>query len=140
MVIAMRGSLELTGWQQLSLCVQSLPWGMVIGVIFDVNSGIIRARNRDKWTVLLDAGFGVLAAVITFFGALVLLDGQMHPLLLFSILIGFLLEHYTFGRLLLSLLTRIWRCFGWVKRVCHSGFWRFFEKILKFFGLFSKNT
>lgn len=46
------------------------------------------------WT---DIVFGPLAAVITFFGALAIMDGHLHPLLLCGVFFGMVAEHVCLG-------------------------------------------
>ena len=92
--------MEWSGWLQITILLRSLLGGLVIGLIFDLNCGIIRSIRRKIIIFLLDGAFGVLAAIITFFCALIIIDGQLHPFLLIGTLFGFLIEHYTVGKIL----------------------------------------
>ena len=92
-----RCALEWTGQQQLLFFWQSTGLGMLVGLVFDITSGLCRVIRR-RWVVfLLDALFGVQAALITFFGALAIMDGQLHPLLFAGALVGFVMEHTSVG-------------------------------------------
>lgn len=89
--------MEWTGQQQLLFFWQSTGLGMLVGLTFEVASGLCRVI-RCRWVVfLLDALFGVQASLITFFGALAIMDGQLHPLLFAGALVGFLMEHASVG-------------------------------------------
>lgn len=116
----MNVTIELTGWQQIRFCIACVPWGVLIGGLFDVNSGMIRASRKKMTILLLDGVFGPVAACITFFCALVVMDGQIHPLLLFGILSGFLLEHYTLGRILVRVSQRSVVCVHRCYRFCRG--------------------
>lgn len=91
------GALEWTGQQQLLFIWQSIGLGMLVGLAFDITTGFCRVTRR-RWAIfLLDALFGVQAALITFFGALAIMDGQLHPLLFAGALVGFVIEHGSVG-------------------------------------------
>lgn len=113
--------LEWTGWQQIRFCLECIPWGAAIGVLFDVNCGFIRAKISRVAAFLLDSLFGAVAACITFFCGLAIMDGQIHPLLLFGILTGFLLEHYTLGRLVSYALAKLVTGVRRLRRQCRAG-------------------
>ncbi len=104
---------EWTGSQQLLFLLQSGGLGFGLGFLFDVFTGLGRAGGRCRrfW---LDSFIGVLAALITFFGSLAIMDGVLHPLLFAGILVGFLAEHAGVGWLVSR-----WLC-GAVRR--SSGF------------------
>ena len=92
--------MEWTGQQQLLFFWQSTGLGMLVGLVFDITSGLCRVIRR-RWVVfLLDALFGVQAALITFFGALAIMDGQLHPLLFIGILCGAVISYLLLGRFL----------------------------------------
>lgn len=127
--------IEWTGQQQLLLLLQSAGLGCLIGAVFDLTTGLERGIGR-RWLVwLLDGLFGVTAALITFFGALAIMDGRLHPLLFGGILCGFLAEHTAVGRYMSRLVC------GTV-RLCRRGvlaFERWGENgILRFCSLFGK--
>lgn len=132
--------MEWTGWQQVQFYLESLPWGMLVGLLFDINSGIIRTKVRMTGAVLLDSVFGVLAAGITFFGALVIMDGQLHPLLFCGILSGFLLEHYTVGKAVAFCLARGVRALRQIRLWCYGGIRWLFQKIVVFFSQVRSKT
>ncbi len=87
---------EWTGSQQLLFLLQSGGLGFGLGFLFDVFTGLGRTGSRCQrfW---LDSFFGILAALITFFGSLAIMDGVLHPLLFAGILVGFLAEHASVG-------------------------------------------
>ena len=60
----------------------------------------------------MDAAFGVLAALLTFYGALAIMDGRMHPLLFVGLAVGFWLQHRTVGRWVSRWLYRAGRMLG----------------------------
>jgi len=90
--------MEWSGEQQLGFLFSSAVLGMGIGLLFDVISGFWRGKKYQRQLYAADALLGVAAAVITFFGALIIMDGQLHPVLFCGILLGFFLEHYIIGR------------------------------------------
>lgn len=65
-------------------------------MLLDFVSGLERNRSR-VYRFWLDVAFGPLAAVLLFLGSLVIMDGQLHPLLLLGALLGLVLEHLTVG-------------------------------------------
>ena len=89
-----------SGGEQLLLVLQSALVGMLIGGSLDFNHGIALKNTHISHVLVLDITWGCLSAVMTFFAALVLTDGQLHPVLLLGLLIGALVEHYTIGRAL----------------------------------------
>ena len=88
--------MEWTGWQQISFLLYSVLLGCGQGLLLDVITGIIHFK-RGKRLLWSDVIFGPLAAVITFLGALVIMDGQLHPLLLCGVLLGMVCEHVLIG-------------------------------------------
>jgi len=104
--------LEWSGRQQLLFLVQSAGLGVLIGLVFDIITGVTRGACRRLRVFLLDVLFGVLAALITFFGTLAIMDGQLHPLLFVGALIGFLSEHGSVGRWISRGVCRCQRCFS----------------------------
>lgn len=91
--------MEWTGKQQIVFLLQSVALGVVQGILFDVLTGFGR-RASPLRRILLDVLFGILAALITFFGALVIMDGQLHPILFTGCALGLVIEHVTLGILL----------------------------------------
>lgn len=92
-------SMEWSGRQQLWFLLQSVGLGYVEGLLLDTLTSFIPSVRRCDylWT---DVAFGPFAAVVTFFGALAIMDGQLHPLLLFGVFLGMLIEHVSLGILL----------------------------------------
>ena len=88
--------MEWSGQQQVQFLLQSIYLGTLQGLLLDFMTGFgsVSGRKRWRWSDVL---FGPLAALITFFGALIIMDGQLHPLLLFGVFLGMLLEHLTVG-------------------------------------------
>ena len=70
-----------------------------MGMLLDIFSGLGRNRTRT-YRFWLDVMFGPLAAILLCLGSLVIMDGQLHPLLIFGAFVGLLLEHLTIGRYL----------------------------------------
>ena len=94
----MMSALEWSGWQQIQFLFESIPCGVVLGLLFEMTSGFVRFSAK-KWTgYFLDALQGVLSAIITFFAALVTMDGQLHPLLFIGVVLGFGCERFVLAR------------------------------------------
>lgn len=111
----------MMGWtwrQQLWLLLQCMGLGVSLGVLYDL-FGIVRLwRSRRRRSLFLtDALFGVLAALVTFFTALAIMDGRMHPLLFFGSVFGFTVQHLTLGRIASRAL---YRAGAALIRVCRS--------------------
>ncbi len=89
-------SMEWTGRQQIWFLLQSVGLGIVEGLLLDTVTSFIPPvkRNCYFWT---DVAFGPFAAVVTFFGALVIMDGQLHPILFMGCALGMILEHVILG-------------------------------------------
>ena len=100
--------MEWTGQQQILFLLQSMCLGVVQGVLFNIVTGIGRSFSQSR-RVMWDVLFGPLTAIITFCGALIIMDGQLHPLLLGGSVIGMLLEHLTIGHWLSALIVVICR-------------------------------
>lgn len=88
--------MEWTGWQQIVFLLQSICLGLAQGVLLDLLSGFGRRASPIR-RISLDVLFGVLAALMTFFGALVIMDGQLHPILFMGCALGMILEHVILG-------------------------------------------
>ena len=87
--------MEWTGRQQIWFLLQSAVLGFLQGFLLDLLSGVC-AGGRQRWR-WLDVLFGPIAGVITFFGALVIMDGQLHPILFGGVFVGMFLEHRMIG-------------------------------------------
>lgn len=144
--------MEWSGQQQIQFLLQSVILGVLQGAILDMVTALVHHSRRGRW-LWTDVAFGPLAAVVTFLGSLVIMDGQLHPLLFVGIGLGMVLEHLTIGSIL-------GRCIRWARRqinrgvicVCRSGrmvvtFLRCARKKRKndekpriLQGIFSKNT
>ena len=103
--------MEWTISEQVRFVGQSICLGIMIGILLDIFSGLERNRTRI-YRFWLDVLFGPLAAILLFLGSLVIMDGQMHPLLIFGAFVGLLLEHLTLGRYLSKAVVflRKWCC------------------------------
>lgn len=88
---------EWTGREQVYFFLQSMLVGACIGVLFDVFSGWGRLLHKKAKIFLVDILFAFLSAILTFCASLVIMDGQLHPLLLFGLMCGALAEHYSVG-------------------------------------------
>lgn len=91
--------MEWSGQQQLQYFLESTMLGLGLGLLFDLHTAVGRLYRR-RTMFLLDALFGIPAALITFFASLAITDGRLHPLLFFGILAGGLVGHACVGRLL----------------------------------------
>ena len=86
--------------------------GLLLGLTFDVNSGLSRAApGRRVARLLRDMLFGLWAALLTFFVSLAIMDGRLHPLLFCGSALGFWLEHISVGRWVSRLVCRM--CCAW---------------------------
>lgn len=112
--------MEWSGRQQIYFLLQSVVLGAGQGLLLDVLTGMVRITNRKRW-LWTDVIFGPIAAVITFCGALVIMDGHLHPLLFVGVGIGMLAEHVTIGVLVCRCIRFVRgqiRCgIGWSKRL-----------------------
>ena len=88
--------MEWTIGEQMRFFGYSICLGGMIGIVLDFFSGWGRNRTRT-YCFWLDVAFGPIAAVLLFIGSLVIMDGQLHPLLLLGALFGLALEHVTIG-------------------------------------------
>lgn len=88
--------MEWTITEQMLFFAESICLGLIIGILLDLFSGLGRGQSRG-YRFWLDVLFGPLVAVLLFLGSLVILDGQLHPLLFFGSLCGAVLEHFTIG-------------------------------------------
>ena len=88
--------MEWSGRQQIEFLLQSCVLGIVQGALLDVMTGLVFIAKHKRW-LWTDMIFGPMAAIITFCGALVIMDGQLHPLLFFGVFFGMTLEHVLIG-------------------------------------------
>lgn len=105
-MVAFFVSMEWTGQQQIRFLLQSIILGVWQGLCLDLITSLFTGRKRRRW-LWTDVLFGPLAAIITFFGALVIMDGQLHPLLFFGVALGMVAEHVTLGLLMARLLRNV---------------------------------
>ena len=120
-MVAFFVSMEWTGQQQIQFLLQSIVLGVLQGLCLDLVTNLFVERRRRKW-LWTDVLFGPLAAIITFFGALVIMDGQLHPLLFLGIALGMLAEHVTIGTLISFLLRYVRRKIDKIRRKIGSFF------------------
>lgn len=90
--------MEWTQQQQIYFLLQSFILGFSQGVTLDVVTGLV-CGNRRRW-LWTDVLFGPFAAVTTFLGALLICDGQLHPVMLLGVALGMGGEHVAIGRYL----------------------------------------
>lgn len=69
-----------------------------MAILLNVINGLERVRRKRLKTFCLDVLFCILSAAITFFAALIITDGQLHPALFFGMSIGFSFTHILCGR------------------------------------------
>ena len=77
-------------WESLLL---GAAQGLLLDLLFGCNTKLYKCRYH--WTDIL---FGPMAAVVTFCGALVIMDGQLHPLIFLGGAVGLVWEHILMGR------------------------------------------
>ena len=107
--------MEWTGRQQIIFLLQSIGLGATIGLFLDGLATLMLRRVRQN-QFILDVALGGVTALLVFFGSLVILDGQLHPLLLFGSTAGMVVEHLVVGLWIRKWLMRM-------RRVCHK-IWR----------------
>lgn len=110
--------------------LHSLLLGFGQGMILDSITALSQLKSRRKW-LWTDMAFGPIAAVVTFFGALLICDGQLHPVVLFGVFSGMAVEHLTAGHLLRLMTVRIARFVRRIARIFCMGLQacgRFFGK------------
>ena len=90
--------MEWSSVQQLGFVLKSVFLGCCIGCMLDISGGFWRGKQYRYKMYIADVICCILAAVITFFGALVITDGQLHPVLFIGISGGVLAEHFIVGR------------------------------------------
>ena len=109
--------MEWTGRQQVLFLLQSVGLGAAIGLFLDgIAALILRDERQDRF--VLDVVFGGVTALLVFLGSLVILDGQVHPLLIFGSSIGIIAEHFLIG---LWVRNRLFRVRRWL--------WSFANKV-----------
>lgn len=112
--------MEWTGEQQITFLLESFCLGIMQGFLFDAISGLGRGQ-RKSLRAILDVVLGPLAALNTFFGALIIMDGQLHPLLLTGCGCGMLVEHLLLGNLVSSGVAFLCKVPRYFFRWCLSG-------------------
>ncbi|MBQ1950203.1 MAG: hypothetical protein II363_01190 [Clostridia bacterium] len=102
--------MEWTGRQQLFLLLLSGGVGLLLGLLSGVTEGMQRLfRVRRGASFLVDVLFGVLAALITFFASLGIMDGRLHPLLFAGLAGGFAAARFGPGRVIARWTVRLYR-------------------------------
>ena len=101
--------MEWTQGEQLILLGEAGGVGILLGVLLDVTTAWGRCCRSRKTVFVLDAGFGLAAALITFFAALAMADGVLHPLFFAGIAAGMVAQRLSLGRIGVRLLTRFFR-------------------------------
>lgn len=110
--------MEWSGQQQLELLLQSGGVGLVLGFVYDIFQlpGYFGGGRRCQF--LCDAFYGIVAALVTFFASLAIMDGRMHPLLFAGCGVGFFAQHSSVGclhrRLLRGAVTAMRQLFQWL--------------------------
>ncbi len=127
--------MEWTGQQQIAMLVQSGGVGLLLGVVYDMFFAAGR-RNTRPAVFIRDALFGLVAALITFFCALAITDGKMHPLLFAGSGLGMAAEHYSVGRALRWCIYTMRRNIGvgikWLDHILYTGakvIWSLLSKV-----------
>ena len=107
--------------------------GVMIGILLDIFNGLGRNRSR-AYRFWLDVIFGPLAAVMLCLGSLAIMDGQLHPLLLFGAFVGVVLERLTIGRYLSNSVAYLRRVVGQLVKVLEKAclvFSKWLRKIVR---------
>lgn len=112
--------------------LQSIFLGITQGFVLDVVTGMTRSAKRKRW-LWTDVLFGPVLAVTTFFGALVIMDGQLHPLLLFGVFLGMVTEHVIVGVWIGRILCKLRRIIRNSVRVSYDFFARLCRSVKTMF-------
>ncbi len=89
---------EWTLTQQFRLLWQSGLLGVGLGFLFTFFNVASKMRRCPFRLFLCDMVFCLLAALVTFYFALAIADGRLHPFLFIGSSLGFLLQHLVIGR------------------------------------------
>ena len=116
----MIGAVEWSGWQQIVFLVECIPCGAILGFFFELTSGFVRFSTSKSTKYLYDVLYGMMASVVTFFTALVIMDGQLHPILFLGIGFGFICEHIMLGRLVMQMVYMLVKTIGKVSFVLRT--------------------
>lgn len=134
---------EWSGCTQLLSLLQSTLAGALLGVAFSVFTGWGRSRQSAMARFVLDVTFMLLAALATFFASLVIMDGQLHPLLFGGLVLGAAVEHILIGRWISAGVCRLLVAIRKVNRIIRGWICRFgscFLNVRRFSrGEFHKN-
>ncbi len=111
--------MEWTWRQQLIMLLQSSGVGFLLGILYDFVTTIGRVKRFSRPIVFtMDALLGLLAAVVTFYFALVITGGYMHPFLFVGVSLGALTEHgsvsHVLCRAFTALLLTVTNTFAWI--------------------------
>lgn len=121
--------MEWTGYQQVFFFVQSVMVGAVICVGFDLVTALTQ-RQPHRSYLIFDVIIGPVAALLVFFGALSIMDGQLHPLLITGSFLGILAEHFTLGVWLKKFVRRVLRLFKNIRGLLLNGMRRVASRCL----------
>lgn len=101
--------MEWTVAHQIQFLFLSVIIGSVIGFLFELFGGFWRGKAYRRFLFVSDVFLCAFAAILTFFSALVLSNGQMHPVMHFGILLGLVVEHFTIGRVVSNFSCKVHR-------------------------------
>lgn len=136
--------MEWTWREQILLLVQSGGLGLLLGTVYDWVSVWGQLRRLPRAAVfVLDASFGLLAALVTFFFAMATMDGRLHPLLFVGSALGAAVQRCGISRFHRRVLYRVGVSLRWVARCCTIPFLllkKWVERILEKIGKFIKKT
>ena len=107
---------EWSGREQVYFFFQGVLAGVCIGFLFDVFTGWGRAYRSALRVFVLDVVFGLLAAWFTFCASLVIMDGQLHPLLFLAMGLGMVSEHACIGRWVSRGVCGAVKLCGWLRK------------------------
>lgn len=111
--------MEWTWREQILLLLQCGGLGLLLGTVYDWISVWGQLRRLSRAAVFcLDALFGLLAALVTFFFSLATMDGRLHPLLFAGSLLGAAVQRCGISRIHRRVLYRIGLLFRRVIGYC----------------------
>lgn len=108
--------IEWTGSQQLAFSAHSVVLGILVGFFTDVAFAVLCRDTRRRW-LLFDTLSGPLIALFVMFGALIIMDGHLHPLLFLGSFLGMIVEHLTLASAIRWIIRNLCRLLRLVKRI-----------------------
>ncbi len=127
------GYIDVT--QQILTFALSVLFGVVLCFMYDIVRALHRVVLKGFLEVLIcDILFWLTSAILTFCYLLIRCNGMVRGYVLFGETVGAIFTHYTFSRVWLAILLKIFGTLAWIKRTLASIFIKVslpLKKILK---------